>query len=174
MNNYQIKINDKTFEIEKLKENSTLIINQKPYKVELLKRISDDFCLFSVNGKSFIAGVIPKEDNKYIINFQNREIEATTIDPYTNILQQYLANSSSKNSATHQIIKAPMPGLVIKIFKNEGDQVTKGETLLIIEAMKMENAIKSNVEGKILSIKAIEGLPVIKDQILVEISLEIS
>jgi len=171
MNNYQIKINDKTFEIEKLKEDKTLIINQKPYKVELLKRISDDFCLFSVNGKSFIAGVIPKEDNKYIINFQNREIEATTIDPYTNILQQYLANSSSKNCATHQIIKAPMPGLVIK---NEGDQVTKGETLLIIEAMKMENAIKSNVDGKILNIKAIEGLPVIKDQILVEISLEIS
>jgi biotin carboxyl carrier protein len=172
MNNYQININDKIFEIKNSKDNNSVAVNDKVFKVELLKNISDDFQLYSVNDKSFIISIKPIEQNKYIINFQNRAIEATTIDPYTNILQQYLANASSKNNLSHQIIKAPMPGLVIKILINEGDTVAKGDTLLIIEAMKMENAIKSNVNGTILNIKAIEGLPVIKDQVLIEISID--
>lgn len=50
-----------------------------------------------------------------------------------------------------------MPGKVVKIFKKIGDQVTKGETVLILEAMKMENEIKSGADGVIKTVNIKEG-----------------
>ena len=50
-----------------------------------------------------------------------------------------------------------MPGKVIKIYAKEGQEVKKGETLLILEAMKMENEIKSNLDGVVKSIHVSEG-----------------
>lgn len=50
-----------------------------------------------------------------------------------------------------------MPGKVIKVFVEEGQEVKKGETLLILEAMKMENEIKSNLDGVVKSIHVTEG-----------------
>lgn len=50
-----------------------------------------------------------------------------------------------------------MPGKVVKVLKKEGDKVLKGETVLILEAMKMENEIKSGAEGTIKIINVKEG-----------------
>ncbi len=50
-----------------------------------------------------------------------------------------------------------MPGKVVKILVNEGDEVKKGDTLLILEAMKMENEIKSGTDGVVKSVQVQEG-----------------
>jgi biotin carboxyl carrier protein len=50
-----------------------------------------------------------------------------------------------------------MPGKVVKVYKREGDKVLVGETVLILEAMKMENEIKSGAEGTVKSVNVIEG-----------------
>ncbi len=65
-------------------------------------------------------------------------------------------------------VKAPMPGLILSVAVNEGDEVTKGDPLLILEAMKMENVIKSPTDGVVKSIKAGKGDSVEKNQVLVE------
>lgn len=65
-------------------------------------------------------------------------------------------------------ITAPMPGLVIKINCAAGDDVARNQSLLVMEAMKMENEIKSPVEGKIKSISVSEGQGIEKGQVLVE------
>lgn len=62
-----------------------------------------------------------------------------------------------------------MPGKVVKIFVREGDSVTKGQTLLILEAMKMENEIKSSLDGVVKAIHAKEGLAVEHGFMLLEI-----
>lgn len=62
-----------------------------------------------------------------------------------------------------------MPGKVVKIFKKEGDTVTKGETVLILEAMKMENEIKSGADGIIKSINIKEGQALEAGFLMVEI-----
>ena len=49
-------------------------------------------------------------------------------------------------------LKAPMPGLVLDIMVKEGEEVTEGQELIVLEAMKMENAIKSPQDGKIKKI----------------------
>jgi biotin carboxyl carrier protein len=59
-----------------------------------------------------------------------------------------------------QTIVAPMPGKVVKILVNVGDEVQEGQGLVVVEAMKMENELKSPKAGKIASITAKEGTAV--------------
>lgn len=62
-----------------------------------------------------------------------------------------------------------MPGKIVKIMKNVGDKVTKGETVLILEAMKMENEIKSGADGTVKSINVKEGQALDSGFLMVEI-----
>jgi len=62
-----------------------------------------------------------------------------------------------------------MPGKVVKLFKKEGDTVIKGETVLILEAMKMENEIKAGVDGKVKSINVKEGQALEAGFLMVEV-----
>jgi biotin carboxyl carrier protein len=64
-------------------------------------------------------------------------------------------------------IKAPMPGLVLKLLVKEGDTVKKNDPVLILEAMKMENVIKSPGDATVSKIHAQEKTAVEKGQLLV-------
>jgi|CXWL01.1.fsa_nt_gi biotin carboxyl carrier protein len=59
-----------------------------------------------------------------------------------------------------QVITAPMPGKLIKIFVKVGDTVTEGQGLLVVEAMKMENELKASKAGKVTEVVCIEGTTV--------------
>jgi biotin carboxyl carrier protein len=65
-------------------------------------------------------------------------------------------------------IKAPMPGMVLKVLVSEGDEVKKGDALLVLEAMKMENILKSPADGIIQKISAVQGTAVEKNQLLIQ------
>lgn len=65
-------------------------------------------------------------------------------------------------------VKAPLPGNIMKINIKPGDQVIKGQTLLVMEAMKMENNIQADKEGTIKDIKINEGDSVLQDDVLIE------
>lgn len=74
----------------------------------------------------------------------------------------------TSTSTKLSILKSPMPGLVVDWFVKEGDAVQAGDKLLILEAMKMENVIKSTGEGVIKKLHAPKGLAVEKNQLLIE------
>ncbi len=65
-------------------------------------------------------------------------------------------------------IKAPMPGLVLEVAVTVGQTVTKGDKVLILEAMKMENVIKAAGDGVVKAIHVTQGQPVDKSQLLIE------
>jgi biotin carboxyl carrier protein len=71
-------------------------------------------------------------------------------------------------SAKVNDLKAPMPGLIVDIKVQVGDTIKKGDSLLILEAMKMENVLKSVGDGKVKAIKVSPKQNVEKNQILVE------
>jgi len=65
-------------------------------------------------------------------------------------------------------VKAPMPGLVLDINVSPGQEITKGDKLLVLEAMKMENVIKSSGEGIVKEVHIGKGVAVEKGQLLIE------
>jgi acetyl/propionyl-CoA carboxylase alpha subunit len=74
---------------------------------------------------------------------------------------------SQVNSGKINELKAPMPGLILEVIAAEGSEVKKGDSLLILEAMKMENIIKSPGDGVVKSLKIQKGDRVEKNQVLI-------
>ena len=121
-----------------------ITVNEKQYEVEVEE---------VRNGKSSK----PSSSNGSNGSTVNGKV-ATATAPATST-----ANGSAK-------VNAPMPGSILKVNVNKGDIVTKGQSLLILEAMKMENEIKAPVDGKILDIKVSKGQSVNLGQTLIEIA----
>lgn len=68
-------------------------------------------------------------------------------------------------------IKAPLPGNIMQVFVKPGDVVSKGDKLLVYEAMKMENTLLSEKDGKIQSVKVNTGDSVLQEDLLLELEL---
>src|SRR6056297_1957992 len=66
-------------------------------------------------------------------------------------------------------VNAPLPGNIFKILVKQGDEVKKGDKIMIMEAMKMENNVLADKDGKIKSIKVSEGDSVLQNDLLAEI-----
>jgi biotin carboxyl carrier protein len=79
--------------------------------------------------------------------------------------------NSKKGRAEQEFVKAPMPGKIIDVLVREGSTVLRGEPLVILEAMKMQNEILSPVNGVIVNVTAKANTNVMKDDLLVEIKL---
>jgi len=109
---------------------------------------------------------INHEEKTMLININGNDYEISIKDKYDLLLQQM--GISSKSSATINNFKAPMPGLIREIITSAGAEVSRGDILLILEAMKMENALKSPRDGKIKKINITVGNAVEKGQILLE------
>jgi biotin carboxyl carrier protein len=77
--------------------------------------------------------------------------------------------SKKEKQSRKDVIKAPMPGLMLKLKKNVGDSVEIGESVAVLEAMKMENDLRSPASGIIKEINVKEGASVEKDEIILKI-----
>ena len=87
-------------------------------------------------------------------------------DQYERLVQQL--GLSVGGSQKQNTVKAPMPGLVLSVLVEPGQAVSKGDPLLILEAMKMENVLKAVSDGTVKSVSATQGAAVDKGQLLLE------
>lgn len=143
------KVNEKAFELDLIKtgEDSFHVLkNNQSYNIDLLGYDSDEKVYkIAVNG------------NAYSIELE---------DEYDRLLKEMgLKNLAA---AKQKELKAPMPGKVLSVMVEPGQEVEKNEPLLILEAMKMENVIKAQDEGVVKSVKVEEGKSVEKNAVLVE------
>ena len=80
-----------------------------------------------------------------------------------------VAKPAAVSVAGGNVISSPLPGVVLSINKQVGDAVKKGETVLVLEAMKMENAIEATCDGTIKEIKVQKGDSVLEGAALIVI-----
>ena len=173
MENLIINVNQKDFDVHYQTDNyNKIIIGDKEFEVELLKKIGDDVYTFLVNQKVYQVEFDFNKDKLYInLNGFGYEIQIT--DSTQRLLKKFITQASVGKNTGAGIVKAPMPGLVIKIFVEEGMSVVAGDKLLIVEAMKMENVLKATITGKITKIITKEGSAVDKDSTLLVIEPEL-
>ena len=143
----------------------------------------------TINDKPFSCDVISPEFQKFhvIRDYKSYEVEIIEADIHAKTLLikvnghtyplsiadkfDELLHSMGMDKMVHKKInelKAPMPGLVLNIVVSEGKQVKKGEAILVLEAMKMENILKSPADVTIKKIAVKKGIAVEKGQVLVQ------
>jgi biotin carboxyl carrier protein len=146
-NQYRIQIDDRILDFNILTEGNgsySIIYNNRSWEMEVVK--SGEFNNFTVFkfGETF-----------------NIEIE--------DALSKYKKNKNEGQHGNDSNIVAPMPGKIVKILVEQGQEVKSGDTVLIISAMKMESEFKSAVDGMIKRIHVAENDIVNGNQLLVEI-----
>jgi biotin carboxyl carrier protein len=145
----EVKVNgeDLHFDISNIHQNqSSVIYNQQSFNTEVVElNKTEKTCVIKVNG------------NKYTISVE---------DQFDQLLKQLGLDNLATNKVSE--IKAPMPGLVLNVIVAEGAEVKKGDNLLILEAMKMENILKSSTDGIVKKIMVDKGDKVEKNQVLIQ------
>lgn len=163
--------NKKKFKIES-KENidgkNLLFVNNKEVKADI-KSIDDNLFHIILNDRSYNAEIVNESinDKTFEIKVKGRNYQVKVEDELESILDK-LGFKSSKSKEIKQI-NAPMPGLVTNINVAQNQHVEKGDSLLVLEAMKMENIIKSPSTGIIKNIHVQKSDPVEKGQLLIEL-----
>ena len=164
-----VKIEDKEFNAEILSDNPNLALDGEPVQTEILKRLGPNSFAFSINGKVIVAQAFFDKRGVSKINVEGYPFEVEIVDETKKLFERYLRNKEGASGGGYVKVTAPMPGLVLKILVEEGQKVKKGETVAIVEAMKMENALAAPKEGVVKSIKAKERDAVEKNAVLIEI-----
>lgn len=124
--------------------------------------------LIMVNKRPFVADCIEvnKSEKKVLVQLNGAKHELHIKEPLDDLLHAMGLDKLSNQAALN--IKAPMPGLVLDIAVSPGDAVKKGDKVLILEAMKMENVIKAGGDGVVAKVLINKGQTVDKNQVLIE------
>ncbi len=121
-------------------------------------------------GNRYPVELIRKQQNKYEIVFNNISSNISVETPFS--LNRIKMLEATKPKEEKSLLKAPMPGKIINVVSGEGVKVQRGETIVILEAMKMENEILSPVDGIVTKISVRANDNVMKDDVLAEIKPE--
>ncbi len=160
----KLSVNEKHhFNIEQKDEK--LFIDSKEFVFDI-KAIRDNVFHILHENKSYNAELISLNSQKKRakVKINGNVYDVSLQDKYSKLLETMGLNHSAKNNIA--ALKAPMPGMVLDLLVKVGDSVHKGDNLLILEAMKMENIIKSSSSEIIKSIEIDKGSTVDKNQIL--------
>jgi biotin carboxyl carrier protein len=162
---YKLKINEQyVYTVERV--NNNLQIDGQPYPEPDIFKSGAGFYNVIHNLRSYNAEVIQfkKEEKIALLKINGNMYRVTISDQFDLLLEQMGLGDLNIKKTTD--IKAPMPGLVLKVFVKEGDTVKKGDNLFVLEAMKMENIIKSAADVTIKSMNLKPGDKVEKGQLL--------
>lgn len=125
-------------------------VNENEYTVKI-KPVDSEIFLLEIDGKIFDCFVYENK-NGYVVFLNGETIE---IEPASSLLRGGKLEKKGKVE-----VKARMPGRVKKILAKVGDNVQKDKGVLVIEAMKMENEIKSPKDGVLKEVNVKEGMTV--------------
>lgn len=159
-----INSNDK-FEIDTTE--SEITINNNPFEWDITQIEGDKYHII-YKGKSYNAELVDANYDTKVMNFKinGSNYEVSVKDKFDLLLEKMGMNDLSSTKVNE--VKAPMPGLIFSINIKEGDEVKKGDAIMILEAMKMENVLKSPGDGIVSAIKVKKGDSVEKNQVLVQ------
>lgn len=162
---WKATVNGKEYAIEN--DNGKFTLNENAVEVDIAHIRAKTFHIIREN-KTYNVEVVEQlpGEKKLTIKVNGNEYVVELKDKFDLLLQQMGMTKQASLSVGN--IKAPMPGKVLRVDAQEGQQLKKGDSVLILEAMKMENAIKSPGDGKVKKILVKQGDAVEKGTVMIE------
>jgi biotin carboxyl carrier protein len=149
-----------------MKKKFKVTINNKTYEVEV-EDIGNDFSTIENTDRLNTSRRI--EDTPNIKSLEKKKKKEAKKRKEKDDSEKEVAQLSAEtenSSGSEKEVKAPLPGIIIDVFVSEGQKINVGDTLVVIEAMKMENEIPSEYSGTVEKIFVKKGDTVEGDQIL--------
>jgi biotin carboxyl carrier protein len=152
---FKATVNKNSFEIAL--SGDGFVVNGEPFLWDLIK-VDEGYFHILHNHKSYRAEIVKADiaTKTFLLKINGRTYPVEVKDKFDLLLEKMGMNSQSSSKVNS--IKAPMPGLIIDLKIKAGDLVKAGDPLLILEAMKMENIIKSPGEGTVKTVKVKKGV----------------
>jgi len=156
---------DNKYDFEIGEDGKQLVVNGVAVQLDI-KDVSEGHFHFLLDNKSYSAELveIDYKSKAAIIKVNGKEYHTVLKDEKDDLLNMLGIETNVSSAALE--LRAPMPGLVLDILVKPGDQIKKGDPLLILEAMKMENLIKSPADYIIKAVEIQQGDKVEKNQVL--------
>lgn len=162
---FYIRYHDKEYRIRVESKNQQLAITfgDEPEQIADLSFYGND-CIFINKEKVFNANIVGNK-TEYVVSRAQGNLSFSVESEYRRIVGILRGTDLEQEN----IVYAKMPGKIVKIIKKVGESVEKGDSVMVMEAMKMENELRTSMSGTVLSIMVIEGQAVETGASLMEI-----
>ena len=162
MTTYLTTIDGTEYEVELL-EDGQVRVNDRIYQVDLEQVNGQLMFSLLVEGYSYEASLTEEEDRLQIV-MEGERYSAEVIDEHEKLLREAGSDIHGGGEFT---LNAPMPGMVVKVPVQVGDQVAAGDVLVILESMKMQNELKAPRAGRVTAVHVQDGANVEKREAMV-------
>ncbi|MFM8322660.1 MAG: biotin/lipoyl-containing protein [Chloroflexota bacterium] len=162
---YVTTIDGREFVIEIL-DDATVQVNGKTYTIDFDSICDQPVYSLLLDGRSYEGYVYPGEEDWQVL-LHGRFYPARVEDELARLLRQ--ATSGEMGEQAEFQLRAPMPGLVVSVAVAEGQAVSKGQVLAILESMKMQNELKSPRDGTVGRVRVQPGDSVEQRQVMLSV-----
>ena len=162
---YVTILNNEQYEIEIL-DDGTLLVNGHPHEVDFLPLGQSLFSIITDNNS--LQAVIEEEAGMVDVQLEGRVYQTRVLDERAMLM----ANRRGGLSTGSGELPSPMPGLIVKVNVETGQVVQQGQTVIILESMKMQNELKAPIDGTVSEINCATGDTVDKNDVLMVITTE--
>lgn len=119
----------------------------------------------NINGRDLTMQV-ERKNSAYKIFYRGAEVEALVLTPFAADMNDYMLEKEAPDLS--KFLMSPMPGLLVSLSVEDGQEVKEGEEIAVLEAMKMENSLRAEKDGVVKKVSAAVGDSLMVDQIIVE------
>jgi pyruvate carboxylase subunit B len=163
---YHVTIGERTLVVELGPGHA--VVDGRRVEVDLADADGGSYRSLIVDGASHAISARRPEAESWDLHLRGRRLRAQVVDERTRAIREMTGEGTGPVGP--KPIRAPMPGMVVRIEVQEGDTVAAGQGVVIVEAMKMENELKAEGEGLVTKVHVAEGQAVEKDQLLVDLA----
>ena len=162
---YHVTVGDHTFEVEIDAEG--VRVDGDPLPVCGPESVGPNLYSILVGGASHTVLAERVGSGVWNLQVRGQRDRVEVVDHRTKVMRDMTSTGSAVKGPA--LVRAPMPGLVVKVEVEEGEWVEAGGGLLVVEAMKMENSLTAPVGGRVGTIHVVAGQTVEKDEILMDL-----
>ena len=162
----QVRLGDQAFDLDT--SDGTVTLDGQPVDVRL-ERLNPTTVLLVLDGQPHVL-TVERTGSSATVTLGGHRMDMEIRDETALLLEQF--GFDETDGAAEREVRAPMPGLVLRVLVEPGDAVEEGQGLEVLEAMKMENELRAPTAGTIAAIHAEPGAAVGKSDLLIELAHE--